>query len=89
MKKLATLFVQHHYLELGHFVCQFCQQPNLHGETGKHAQKNQDSLADNQKHLLADMQNMLDNMECLKNLVVAKRESKDRLLKLSHVRQTM
>ena len=28
-------------------------------------------------------------MKCLKNLVVAKRASKDRLLKLTHVRQTM
>ena len=31
----------------------------------------------------------LPNMKCLTNLVVAKRASKDRLLKLSHVRQTM
>ena len=31
----------------------------------------------------------LPNMKCLKNFVVAKRASKDRLLELSHVRQTM
>ena len=31
----------------------------------------------------------LPNIKCLKNLVVAKRASKDMLSKLSHVRQTM
>ena len=44
----------------------------------------------NQKHFcLPTCKMCLPNMKCLKNLVVAKRESNERLLKLSHVRQTM
>ena len=31
----------------------------------------------------------LPNMKCLRNLVVVKQASKDKLFKLSHVRQTM
>ena len=44
----------------------------------------------NQKHFCFPTCKMcFPNMKCLKNLMVAKQASKDRLLKLSHVRQTV
>ena len=44
----------------------------------------------NQKHFcLPTCKMCLPNMKCLKKLVAAKRASKDRKLKVSHVRQTM
>ena len=83
-----ALFVQNHYSELSHSLfasfdgSQICmvKLASMHRTT---------NICLNQKHLLADVQNVLAEMKCLKNLVVAKRASKDRLLKLSHVRQTM
>ena len=55
---------------------------NSYGEAGKQAQ--------NKQHFcLPTCKMCLPNMKCLKKLVVAKRASKDRELKVSRVRQTM
>ena len=75
-----ALFVQ--YFELGHFclpvspISQICMT--------KLASKHRTSDI-----CLPTSKMCLLNVKCLKNLVVAKRARKDRLLKPSHVRQTM
>ena len=93
-----ALFAQHQYLELGHFLfasfasSQICMAKLASKQrTGSVCLSTSKNVFDlNQKHFCSPTCKMcLPNMKCLTNLVVAKRTSKDRLLKLSHVRQRM
>ena len=96
-----ALFVQHQYFELSHFCLPVSPVAKSALRNWQVSTDKQHLLADklptsknifdlNQKHFcLPTCKMCLPSMKCLKKLLVAKRTSKDMLLKLSHVRQTM